>query len=602
MDVNLVLTLLCAAPAGVLSALTAVDTSAPAQARAVGALLSAYLPRQRAGVLLVGEARWANALLRDLPPETPRTLLADPSSYYEADGLVVDVQVRRTVLVVMWDRPEVATSGRYRLMPNVYRTLHCVTAEQPLLSENGNTLILKHMARSRACTGEIAFTFSSTNGSTTLYSRQLPGCEQDRPLLQELDRWSSTELRWQRGAAPFTDFCVWLPPPSPADPLTLFVLTREVKSFLFNISDSIGKKRVFRRKLNRSHQVLSYGEYGRIVKPAIEQWMKCRLDAVLFNFIHPTPHGNELTIFYNNEGCAIVAFVPAGLGPAANPLHALLAEFSPAVWLGTGLAALCTAAGLACTLHRGRWASLKMALAPLLAQAPLPGPAPPGARALRPLLGVWLLVSVVLVAAYQGLLLGQLSTAHPPGEIDSLRGLEESGLTVYASIDAFGVVGGMLPEDLRHRVQLWPDEKVQNFMNDFPRAQKCGIIMYMDSLLKRRIERRLAPKKLLHYFVLLTTNLRIKPMWHRGSPLGSVVAKTIRRTEEAGLVGRHDNLNYFKEQLKNRTMMALSLAQPLSLQQMWPAFLLIVGGLVFGVVFFVLEILTFLTGLRTPHF
>ncbi|KAE8751711.1 Ionotropic receptor 119, partial [Frankliniella occidentalis] len=126
-----------------------------------------------------------------------------------------------------------------------------------------------------------------------------------------------------------------------------------------------------------------------------------------------------------------IAVVPAGAGLRLSPLRAVTAEFSVELWVATALALLfMTAAAAVAWTTLGRPPLAALAAASLQTLAPLLAQSPPGRTAHRPLSAVWLLMSVVLAAAYQGLLLRELTS--PPPEINSLEQLEQSGLDIYA--------------------------------------------------------------------------------------------------------------------------------------------------------------------------
>ncbi|KAE8738126.1 Ionotropic receptor 202, partial [Frankliniella occidentalis] len=231
------------------------------------------------------------------------------------------------------------------------------------------------------------------------------------------------------------------------------------------------------------------------------------------------------------------------------------------------------------------------ALAPLLGQAP--GTPPPAGNALRPLLGVWLLVCVVLVAAYQGLLLGKLSTAQPHGEINSLQDLGDSGLPVHVSWAVFNQLDGVLPENVRRKLVVHRFVNPIDFIvNRVVVDRNCALIVEMDDGVARGIRSWLTTTKSLHFFTTGASFLRINGLWSRGSPLGQAIAATLRGSLEGGLSQRFNALADFAERLtREKTMAALSPARPLTLRQMYPAFLCLLGGHILGAAVFVLGLL-----------
>ncbi|KAE8750310.1 Ionotropic receptor 148 [Frankliniella occidentalis] len=596
MDVVLALAILCAGAPGALPALSIVDVPVSPEARGAAALLSAFLPPHKAGVLLVGRVHWANAFLRRLPRYTPRVLLTDPfpAYYTEATSLNAHLHLRHNILMVVADRPEVLAASVANEMPRIPRALLWTTVARTAEEVVLNRTFLEYITRRRMCSDYTVLALSAPDGTTTLYELETRGCTSSGNSVQEIDRWSPADQMWLWGSAPFHQFCdQWKPPPSPSDPYILITIanSKDVieQSNLIEQHNRLPRKIIH---LSRSYLRVNGPDYKRHVA---NRSMHCRLDAILYYHPLPPPNAGEISTYFCVEEGHVVAFVPSGLGAAANPFAAVLEEFSPPVWLSTGLAVLCTAATLACAVHRGRTRQLAlgmgMALAPLLAQPAVPGSLPPARHALRPLLGLWLLVCLVVVAAYQGLLLRKLFTANPSGEINSLTDLQQSGLPVYASNEALELVEDLLPEEVRNRVTRWHFVNTRKLIGDkVVRARNASLIIYMDRDLKRRLMHWFAPNKVLHYFAIRSFSLQTCSSWTRGSPLGAAVAKIIRRSEQAGLRLRYHELQDLRAELaREKRTRAAGLVQTLSLRQMYPAFLFLVGGLVLGAAIFVSE-------------
>ncbi|KAE8743022.1 Ionotropic receptor 147 [Frankliniella occidentalis] len=592
MDVVLALTLLCAGAPGALSALPVVDMSAPPEASSASALMSAFVGPHKACVVVLGRARWTNAFLHGVPQETPRVVLTEQSLYEESDSLALQVRVRHHVLVVVADGPEALTLSTVTMTQSLarfHRALFWTTVATSVLEVVANKTFLGCVTQWRSCNAQTVLALTAADGTTALYALVPDGCpapaEGEVPSATELDRWAPEERRWLSGASPFSKFCdSWLPP-APDEPFTLYVLGwGGAREHFDRLSDDLKRYNSLDMRITKTIVSL----YDDRLQEVVARMKQCRLDGFVVRLNLQPLSSDEMTCFFDATPDPIVVIVPAGLGPAVNPLDAVLVEFSPAVWLGTALAALSTAAALACTLRRDRGAALLLALTPLLAQAP--ERPPPASRALRPLLGVWLLVCVVLVAAYQGLLLGNLSTARAYSEIDSLRDLEDSGLPVHVSWPFVG----LLPENVRRRIVARRSmENPTDFIaNRVVSARDCAIIVGLDEELAREIRVWLTPKKLLHFFTLGDLHVRINGVWSRGSALGKTIALAFRRYHEMALSQRYSALADFKERLsREKSMSALSPAQPLTLRQMYPAFLCIIGGHILSVVVFVVELL-----------
>ncbi|KAE8749557.1 Ionotropic receptor 150 [Frankliniella occidentalis] len=597
MDVVLALALFCAGAPGALPALTVVDVSAvPEEAASAAALMSPFLRPQKAGVVVLGQVRWANAFMRGLPQETLRVLLTEPSYYEESDRLRVQVQVRHHVFVVVADGPEALisrTTGMTKSMCRFHRALFWTTAVATSAQEVvANKTFLGGITQWRDCNAQTVLALTAADGTTTLYALVPPDCSvagEVVPPVTELNRCAPGEQRWLSGASPFSKFCDHWVPTENRDHFTLFVIGQwGGGNKLYDLlSQNIRRYNKFREKVLETVVNLD----NRQLQVVLSKIKQCRLDGFLVLYQVEPPSSDDLTCFYDSMGTPVVVVVPAGLGPAVNPLDAVLVEFSPAVWLGTALAALSTAAALACTLRRDRGAALLLALAPLLGQAP--DTPPPAGRALRPLLGVWLLVCIVLVAAYQGLLLGQLSTTRTHSEINNWRDLEDSGLHVHASWPVLNQLDGVLPENVRRRLIVHRFVSPMHFIpNQVVLGRNCALIVDMDEALARGVRSWLAPTKSLHIFTTGALFLRITGLWSPSSPLGKIIPVAFRRAHEVGLSHRHNALADFKERLtREKATEALVPARPLTLLQMYPAFLCLIGGHILGAVVLVMELL-----------
>ncbi|KAE8746734.1 Ionotropic receptor 159 [Frankliniella occidentalis] len=594
------LVLVCAGAPGVLSALAVADLPVHApEATSALALLSPYVRSQRASLIIIGQVNWTGAFLRGLGSETTWVVLQG-----EEDEAVFrkrfddDVMETNIVAMVVADNPKDPASWLQKDHPGYARLLYWLTVG-PGMEEAIPKI--PHFSIPM-CTRPVGMAVTAPNGSTTLYSVAQQDCGKNAPTLLKVDQWSTSRQSWQQTDAIFAlfkPFCSeWQSPPA-NNSVIVFKLSTDGEespfSRLFDIF--VRNDRSLPRNLNLSSYAsfnsnsFSFETMNFEVGRAREQ---CRLsvayieDGVVGRFDSRT-----VSIMTERKMYPVTVYVPAGLGPAVNPLGAVLVEFSPAVWLGTALATLSTAAALACTLRRDRGAALLLALAPLLGQAP--GTPPPAGRALRPLLGVWLLVCVVLVAAYQGLLLGELSTERPRGEINSLRDLEASGLPVYLTWNVVGLgdnIWDSFPESLRrNKHSALMDKKTLRLV---ARHRNCAVITLQDRLVQRLVHSLTKPPhRKLHSFTIGSETLKIVAFWSRGSPLGERMALAYSRLDEAGILDHwEDDLDEGYRVLSARHLSALKRALPLSLQNMAPAFYVLLNGIVLASVVFVVELVT----------
>ncbi|KAK3917353.1 Cyclin-T1 [Frankliniella fusca] len=581
-EVLLVVGLLC--PCGVRAAIAVGDMMSPAnEAAAATALLSAILPAHKACLLVLGRAPWSGDLLRALPGETQRAMLDKYASYDEDVRLDTEVRLTHHVLLVLADAPE--DFKKLSTMPNLHRALLWARVSRSPHEVVQNKTLLHHISQTRRVSDMTALALTDADGDVHLFSDRLL-VTGERPFIA-VDRWSAQKQRWLQGTPPFLSFCVKWTQPRTNEPLNLITVA---PPNLFRHADEIVRYGSTQRKIsNYQFEVSARSRHKLIAGLTLARSMteKCKLDGLLGMFGMPPSNPLEEEYLFRDDWSYIVVVVPAGQGAVVNPLSAVLLEFSPAMWYGTALAALGTAAALACTLRRDRGAALLLALAPLLAQPPPPPPA--ASPALRPLLTVWLLVCLVLVAAYQGLLLGMLSSARPRGEIDSLEALEVSGLPVFASFEAFHAIRDTLPGSLRSRIDIRNafDHTFRELVHErIVHARNAAAITFLDSLPKQRLETWALHEKKIHEFQIGSGFPRVLAVWQRGSDLGNIITKVMRRIWQAGLKLHSQRLDKHGELLEIRKG-SWARPRPLTLSTMLPAFLFLAGGLTLAAFVFV---------------
>ncbi|KAK3916230.1 putative MFS-type transporter [Frankliniella fusca] len=566
------------------------DMSTANEAAAAAALLSAFLPPYTAGVVVIGRARWTGDLLRALPEGTPCVLLDSDVRYNEADRLVVAVQHVHHVLLVLADAPR--DLRRIRTLPMIRRALFWTRVARSPLEFLEDEIVVRHLWHTRRCGDETVLALTDAGGTVNLYAdNNRTKCNGNASPFIFVDRWSVEEQRWLRGAPLFLRFCdKWSPPPGPATtPLNLLTIgPREVVKNIAITADDVARYALKPRKVINTH--LTTGNASVIFNVVNTRSSNCSLDGLAVGYSLPPSSPAELSSLYSERMSSIVVVVPAGLGPVISPLAAVAQEFSPAVWLCTALAALGTAATLAWALRRDRGDALLLALAPLLGQAPPPPPA--ASPSLHPLLGAWLLVCVVLAAAYQGLLLGMLSSARPRGEIDSLQALDESGLPVQSNFDVFHTIEDKLSESLRHRVKISEESALPTVVyQQAALNRERAFIMFSDAATERMIEKWKVYDKIVHAFQIAPGQPRMFAFWHKGSELGDIMTKMVGREWQAGMGRFYQRQEEFKSKMESRKVVSSTDAQagvrPLTLAMMRPAFLFLAGGLTLATFVFV---------------
>ncbi|KAE8745655.1 Ionotropic receptor 164 [Frankliniella occidentalis] len=588
MDAALVLVLVCTAAPGALCALPDVDMTAPPEATSALALLSPFLAAQKTTLLILGQVNWTRDFLRGLSPETSWVLFPDERAQNDRFQGNFGVEVNCTALVVS-DNPADPYSWMERKakLTNYCRVLFWITTDKQVAIPYSFHI----------CNKLIGVAVTAPKGSTTLFTVAPKYCGSVRPTLVEVDRWSHENQSWPRADAIFRifyPFCSRWRPPAADESLTVYEMLREdgkpLPEFFKTLSTKI-------RGTRRTGNIMSNLAFpgNNLANIIVESWQKiekCQLPLMLLEYgevVNFDPR--KVSVMAEKAMFEISAFVPAGLGPAVNPLDAVLVEFSTAVWLGTALAALSTAAALACILRRDRGAALLLALAPLHGQAS--GTPPPASCALRPLLGVWLLVCVVLVAAYQGLLLGKLSTARDHAEVNSLRALKETGLPVYVMWSALTMLEKELIFD-SHKPHTIPlGMNASETLQHIAQHRNCAMIAIHDRTLRRLLHPLTIPQKKVHSFPLVPEKIRLIAVWTHGSPLGELSRSTYEHLDQAGILDHwEDKLDEGNKVALARYLVSLQQVMALTLRHVAPAFYVLFIGLALATLALGVELVT----------
>ncbi|KAE8751597.1 Ionotropic receptor 156 [Frankliniella occidentalis] len=373
---------------GVLSALAVDDTPVNSpEATSALALLSPYLRSQRTTLIIIGQVNWTSAFLRGLHSEATWVLLPGEDEAVfrkQFDDGVVDNNI---LAMVVADKPKDPSSWLQNDHVSYARFLFWMT-----LGPGIEDFISKvpHFLFS-ACIQPTALAITAPNGSTTLYSVAQQDCGRRAPRLVKVDQWSTSRKSWRQRdvvLAVFGPFCSEWQPPAANRSASVFRQAADGRASLFAELYAISKEKTRLLPWNitiTSTISLTSSNFETLTFVLTRAIRQCRLDLAYVEEGFAGRFDTRLAVILPEKKMhPVTVYVPAGLGPAVNPLDAVLVEFSPAVWLGTVLAALFTASALACILRRDRGAALLLALAPLLGQAP--GTPPPAGRALRPLL------------------------------------------------------------------------------------------------------------------------------------------------------------------------------------------------------------------------
>ncbi|KAE8747487.1 Ionotropic receptor 196 [Frankliniella occidentalis] len=429
---------------------------------------------------------------------------------------------------------------------------------------------------------------TAPNGSTVLYKldcHSFTACSNDEATVTEVDEWAPLQ-GWRRQIAVFTEFCSgWRPRPDrrldvgllPSKELTSTSPIQELAKSVVQLAAKQGP-----RGRTTTTNVTDYHSF-------VERLKECSLDAMLTDKpLLLKTSWREVSYINDMEKMHAVAIVPAGFGAGVNMLEAVTIEFCASLWWATGLALLSTAAVFACRRRQDVSGAVLQALAPVLGQA-TPPPAPP-----RPQLAAWLLACVVLTAAYQGLLLGKLSSAVPRRDLDSVRDLEDSGLLVYSLSVLFLKASALrlLPVGLAPRTRMLLHEDVKTVIDNVATARNCAVVTFQDLDIENYIRPYMIPPKKLHFFRLNFSTVRMIGLTTRGSPLERPLARSAARVEAAGLLARWRRAEHERERLfYARKLVSLQGPRPLTLWQLGPALVVLGAGQVASVVVFALEVL-----------
>ncbi|KAK3919746.1 putative G-protein coupled receptor 101 [Frankliniella fusca] len=262
---------------------------------------------------------------------------------------------------------------------------------------------------------------------------------------------------------------------------------------------------------------------------AMRRSLSCRLDLVMSEEPLNASVHRKLAVFPWNLH-STEAVVPSGLGAAPKPFHQLTNELCAWLWAAVALAVLTVAVALICLGHRDPALVALKTLSPLLSQAV----AHPPRFIQRPVFGGWLLTSLVLSAAYQGELLGELTVSSKPN-IDSVQQLNASGLPVL-----FWKEWDLESYPLEH----WQleDQVVFDINSTMQQASRWAIDFGNVSFFRDKDNRgTTGPEgtdlddRRLHTFSLPMTRLKATYITMEGSPYEKPLRKFLGRIRAAGL-------------------------------------------------------------------
>ncbi|KAE8748218.1 Ionotropic receptor 222 [Frankliniella occidentalis] len=567
--------LCCSAGERAAAALLVTHTSPP-EVRCMAALLAALLPPYNATLLVTGDVGPIAPYLHELAPGTPRVVNRTPP----ADPRIRNQMSRGRILVLVV-QPTAAELLEYMLKDAIrgpVLTLMWTWAPTPqdvLGFASEEPLWLCHVP--------LILAVALPDGTTSLHAGVPEGCLATWPSLNMPQVDTCSAGSWRRGP-PIPRMCTrWTPPSSP--PPHIVYAEKSSPGLNKNFDD-------FHRDTISTirPRVRIQWVRGKSLRDVTLNMFYCNLSGL--TIIEPMPlstaahHISSEWVVWT----PVLVAVPAGRGPRATLLQAVTAEFSAELWIALAAAflamTLALAAASAC-LGRPRLAALAVALLQTL--APLLGQSPHGRPAHRPLSAVWLLMSVVLAAAYQGLLLREITA--PPTDINSLEQLAQSGLEVHVSenlpIGSSAADFAVLRKD---RIHYIPRHRVRDVLRRVLDAQDAALICDLTfSMASRIVDLPLKERQRLHLFTLSAAHLRSYAAASTGSPLQRRLRTLYSRVQASFSPGTAEGAGLTASSLRHS---APCRTRPLSLAHLLPAFVLLaVGHCVLSALAFALEVL-----------
>ncbi|KAK3917382.1 putative glutamate receptor [Frankliniella fusca] len=597
------------------------DAGLPPEVACVAELLDAFLPPLNGSLVVEGDIALAPAgrsHFHRLAPQTPRVLMSLMRDTSELDNL--KARHRVVMLVPLADVTQVGgfLSRLNIVLPSVRFVLWTRAATRPPV-----TLHMTAETPVFLCGLPIVLAVSSADGHTGLYvlDGNPPGCRQGLRSLGEnhanllvlttnsfffrgtrphrpglafnVSRRDQCGSRQQGGgrsgwSRPVSEVAprlctTWSPPPAADDTYATTVVAEDPgpDHHLF--------RQLLTSVLAASRATISWSSWPGKVLDAQLRLDHCDV-AMLVTLGVLDMEVSSHVHYVGPVPMRVTVLVPAGRGPRPLPLAAVTAEFSAELWAGTALAL----AAVSLALAAAWWCSGRGALAAALqagalhAVAPLLAQAPPGATAHRPLYAVWLLASVVLAAAYQGLLLSELT--RPPADIDSLEQLERSGLDVLLAHDLDRFATDFTSPALRPRVHRVESHEVAGALQRVAERQDAALIVRRTLLLSVEL-RRLSgeQRRRLHAFELPIHRLMAFALASTGSPMIEPVQRAILRAHEADLFRMY--LERSARDLEAAGAAPAGWTRPLTLAEVTPALVLLAAGHCAAALVLLLEVL-----------
>ncbi|KAE8751741.1 Ionotropic receptor 111, partial [Frankliniella occidentalis] len=404
--------------AGARAALHPVDIPAAPEAECVASYIYSVLPPDNSCLVVHGDARLVGPLLRKLQDRDRgrQTIVMDPRDI--PGGGLVQLQFAVTLHVT-------AATSSANLSTLAFKYDDQLSHSGLLMWTRARSVadaLSSHADPSRPlwiCSKNVHLAVTTPNGTTIQYVPDIGGkcvVTWSDLKMREARRCEPGRRRWQ--GQPLRRLCSRWKSPATGKTTPQFL---SVRTPHFRQIDGAA---ALEEPLYRAWSTVTTA-VSRWLRTPIELTWKpnimvlidhitnCSLNAALLNYPVKVRIASHIE-FDSLLMAPIIVVVPVGSAVRLNVLQAVTAEFSAELWVATALALLfMTAAAAVAWTTLGRPPLAALAAASLQTLAPLLAQSPPGRTAHRPLSAVWLLMSVVLAAAYQGLLLRELTA--PPG-------------------------------------------------------------------------------------------------------------------------------------------------------------------------------------------
>ncbi|XP_034239038.1 uncharacterized protein LOC117643960 [Thrips palmi] len=529
----------------------------------------------------MGKAHWLGALLPRLP--TYMTVaIVDADRPASMARLAWAMRNDNCLLLFAEDRP----SGLAHAILH-----HVLTFSRKLLWASTNStrpsdedLAQAESGLLQTCSLEAVIALTSKDGSTT-FSKAESLC---RYREQAVERWLPA-AGWQSNAPLFAPRCSSWTRSSPPGTITLHynrpysksqnLLDHPINQVMITLADRMGER-----------FVSIYSGDGNFSGP-MDLALNCRLDVMalarpLHHVVHVPPH----LVAFPWEMMRVVMVVPSDMGRSRGLFHTLTGELQPPVWAAVVAAAVVVLVGLT-LLSRGRPRGRRAAdvlnvLAPLLG-SPSRGVLAPQ----RPLSGSWMLVCIVLVAAYQGTLLSRLSNGAPVEQLMSYADLMETNLSVLAPDAMFD---DALPPELYPRLiytSALSNEMQLSEMAQRRDAAKLLSVDFINSLVPFMV-----PVKLLHAFTVPTRFARSIFLTAKNSPYEEPLRQILGRAHASGLLCHWNSMGDFNISRTKQREKLVDRHKPLGWRNVRALFTVWAAGLAAALAAFAVESIPALAG------